>query len=960
MSARNLVCAFDSHASLWLILISFGCIVHGQVRYSIPEEMAKGSVVGNVAEDLGIDLKRLRSGRARIIAGDNSPYVELNTDKGTLAVSERIDRELLCKQTSPCSFSFELILENPIQLYEVTVEIMDVNDHAPTFPKDEIYIEISESALPGARFLLDSAFDPDVGENTIQSYTLKPTDHFTLKQETRADGNKYIDMMLLSPVDRESHEELSLVLTAIDGCHPPKSGMMKINIHVLDVNDNTPVFSKKLYRASVPENAPKGSPVAKVSATDADKGINGEVTFAFRYSADSNNGLFRIDAQSGEIFVFGHLDFEKAKKYELNIEAKDHGGFTDSCAVIIDIIDVNDNIPVISLTSFTNPVSENSPPGTTIAVINVKDIDSGENGQVRCSISKDSPFVIRSSLRNYYTLLTDEELNREIVSEYNVTITATDEGSSPLSSNKTITLRVSDVNDNTPIFEKESYITNIVENNSPGVSLFTVRASDADCCQNARVSYIIEDSVVNGAPASSLVSINAETGVIYAVRSFDYEQLKAFKINIRAHDGGSPTLSGNASVHVLVLDQNDNPPQVLYPVQTSGAMVAEMVPRSADVGYLVTKVVAVDVDSGQNAWLSYKLQKTTDRLLFEVGLQNGEIRTVRQVTDKDTLKQKLTIVVEDNGQPSRSATVNVNVAMANSFPEVLSEYPDFTHDKDYNDNLTFYLILVLAVVSLLFIFSIIAIMSVKIYRWKQKKLFYKTAANLPVIPYYPPVYQDGNLGTLQHVYNYEVCGTTDSRMSDVRFARPYSQNTLVDVSRMGTMQREERKQEDADVDGKQNPPNNDWRLNQQGQRPGPSGTYRYSTSTQEIWTPYGKARAGPHPEGAGGVVAGTGPWPNPPTEDEQIQALMAAANEVSEATATLGHRYNAQFPMQHVPDYRQNVYIPGSTATLTANPQQMMSQPALQGPPQAMPQVDVPNAAQTPASKKKSTKKDKK
>nr|XP_046160898.1 protocadherin gamma-C5-like isoform X7 [Oncorhynchus gorbuscha] len=158
----------------------------------------------------------------------------------------------------------------------------------------------------------------------------------------------------------------------------------------------------------------------------------------------------------------------------------------------------------------------------------------------------------------------------------------------------------------------------------------------------------------------------------------------------------------------------------------------------------------------------------------------------------------------------------------------------------------------------------------------------------------------------------------------------------------------------------QNPPNNDWRLNQQGQRPGPSGTYRYSTSPQEIWTPYGKARAGPHPEGAGGVVAGTGPWPNPPTEDEQIQALMAAANEVSEATATLGPRYNAQFPMQHVPDYRQNVYIPGSTATLTANPQQMMSQPALQGPPQAMPQVDVPNAAQTPASKKKSTKKDKK
>ncbi|GAA6086085.1 protocadherin gamma-A11-like isoform X5, partial [Tachysurus ichikawai] len=182
--------------------------------------------------------------------------------------------------------------------------------------------------------------------------------------------------------------------------------------------------------------------------------------------------------------------------------------------------------------------------------------------------------------------------------------------------------------------------------------------------------------------------------------------------------------------------QNDNAPQILYPVQTGGSLVAEMVPRSADVGYLVTKVVAVDVDSGQNAWLSYKLHKPTDRALFEVGLQNGEIRTVRQVTDKDAVKQKLTVVVEDNGQPSRSATVNVNVVVADTFPEVLSEFTDLTHEKEYNDNLTFYLVLALAVVSFLFIMSIIAILSVKCYRWRREQMFYKSGANLPVIPYY--------------------------------------------------------------------------------------------------------------------------------------------------------------------------------------------------------------------------------
>ncbi|KAF1384714.1 hypothetical protein PFLUV_G00123040 [Perca fluviatilis] len=243
------------------------------------------------------------------------------------------------------------------------------------------------------------------------------------------------------------------------------------------------------------------------------------------------------------------------------------------------------------------------------------------------------------------------------------------------------------------------------------------------------------------------------------------------------------------TVKILIQDQNDNPPQVLYPIQTGGSLVAEMVPRSADVGYLVSKVVAVDVDSGQNAWLSYKLQKATDRALFEVGLQNGEIRTIRQVTDKDAVKQRLTVIVEDNGHPSRSATVIVNVAVADSFPEVLSEFTDFTHDKEYNDNLTFYLVLALAVVSFLFITCLVVIISVKIYRWRQSRILYHS--NLPVIPYYPPRYSDTlGTGTLQHVYNYEVCRTTDSRKSDCKFGRAGSQNVLImDPSSTGTMQR---------------------------------------------------------------------------------------------------------------------------------------------------------------------------
>ncbi|XP_066572824.1 protocadherin gamma-A11 isoform X12 [Amia ocellicauda] len=944
-------------------MLSLYCIhsVFGQVRYSIPEEMPRGSFVGYIAQDLGLDTKRLLNGRARIFEGDNSEYIELIRPKGTLVVKERIDRESLCGATSPCSIHFEIVLDNPIEFHRITVEITDINDNAPVFPNNELRLEISESSLPGARFVLESAVDLDVGVNTLQSYTLRPTDNFILQLQSQPDGSKYVEMVLQTQLDREKQEEISLLLTAADGGDPQMSGTVKIHITVLDANDNAPVFTQRIYKASVVENTIKGTLVTTVSASDADTGTNGHVTYSVSRSADAVSEIFDINATTGEVKVIGQTDFEKAKSYQLNIQAKDGGGFIDSCKLMIEITDLNDNKPVISVMSFSNSVAEDVLPATVIAMIKVQDSDSGSNGLVHCSINENIPFKITSSSNNFYSLVTDGMLDRETQQEYNITITASDEGVPPLSSNLTLTLIVADVNDNAPVFEKRVYAAYITENNTPGLSVSSVKASDADWNQNARISYILEETHVNGVSVSSYVSVNSDSGVIHAVRSFDYEQIKSFTFGVKAQDGGSPPLSSNVTVSICIEDQNDNSPQILYPVQSGVSLVAEMVARSADVGYLVTKVVAVDADSGQNAWLSYKLLKATDRALFEVGSQNGEIRTSRQVSDKDAVKQRLVVVVEDNGQPSRSATVNVNVAVADSFPEVLSEFSDFTHDKDYNDSLTFYLVLSLAVVSFLFIVSVIVLVSVKVYRWRQCRLFYKSNGNLPVIPsaYYPPRYADvGATGTLQHVYNYEVCMTTDSRKSDIKYVRPCSQS-IISLDASGTQTIPHVQMEgvsNGDTALQQKPANTDWRFSQ-GQRPGPSG-------------------APQRPEEAG-------PWPNPPTEAEQLQALMAAANEVSEATNTLGGsstlgpgtmglstRYSPQFTLQHVPDYRQNIYIPGSTATLTGNNGQGQGPP--QGQPQALPQpqpqqqppqqppAEAPKPAQTPANKKKSAKKDKK
>ncbi len=768
---------------IWFLSLSSAL---GQVSYSIPEEMAKGSLVGNIAQDLGLDVNRLKSGKARIYTGDSAEYIELNKERGVLLIEERIDREALCGQTTPCALHLQIILENPMEFYSVNVEVLDINDNAPFFEKSEIIFRISESASIGTKFTIEPARDLDVGINGLQTYTLKPTDNFALKFKSQSVVGQNVEMILQKPLDREKHEHMSLTLTAIDGGDPQMSGSIQINIIVLDANDNAPVFTQSVYKTAVTENSPKGTIVTTVTASDPDQGVNGEIIYSITNTLDKVRDIFEINETDGKVRLIGLVDYEQARHFEIRVQASDHGGFSDSCKIIVDVIDINDNKPVVNIMSKTNVIAENSASETVVTMINVQDLDSGENGKVQCSINENNPFTLKSTNANFFSLVTDGDLDRERESEYNISVTCADEGVPSLSSSVTLSLQISDVNDNAPVFDKNSYEASVQENNTPGLSIFTVRARDTDFNQNARVSYILEDSSVNGVPVSSLVSVSADSGVIHAVRSFDYEQIKDFQFRVKAQDGGSPPLSSNVGVKIRIQDQNDNAPQVLYPVQSGASVVAEIVPRSADVGYLVTKVVAVDVDSGQNAWLSYKLQKATDRALFEVGLQNGEIRTVRQVTDKDAVKQRLTVVVEDNGQPSRSATVNVNVAVADSFPEMLSEFTDFTHDKDYNDNLTFYLVLALAVVSFLFIVSIIAILSVKCYRWRRERMFYKSGANLPVIPYYPPLYADvGGTGTLQHVYNYEVCRTTDSRKSDLKYGRPCSES-IISLDTSGT------------------------------------------------------------------------------------------------------------------------------------------------------------------------------
>uniref|UniRef100_UPI003AACEE20 protocadherin gamma-A2-like n=1 Tax=Centroberyx gerrardi TaxID=166262 RepID=UPI003AACEE20 len=551
---------------LFISVLSLSSVL-GQVSYSIPEEMAKGSLVGNIAQDLGLDVRRLKSGKARIFTRDSAEYIEFNRERGVLLIKERIDREALCGQTTPCALHFQIILENPMEFYSVTIEITDINDNPPTFEKNDVKFKISESAVSGAKFILDRAIDLDVSVNGLQTYVLEPTDNFVLKLHNQADGITNVEMVLENPLDREKNEHLSLVLTAVDGGEPQMSGTMQILITVLDANDNAPVFTQPIYKASIKENAPIGTVVLTVTATDADHGSYGRITYSISSMLDYSHGMFEVNEQTGEVRLDRKIDYEKAKIFQINIRASDDGGLVDSCKVMVDVIDMNDNKPDIHIMSKSNVISEDAKPNTVVTMINVEDADSGENGKVQCSINDNIPFLMKSSSNNFYSLVTDSDLDRERASEYNITVTCSDEGVPSLSSSVTLTLQISDVNDNAPVFERSSYEAYIVENNTPGLSIFTVKARDADWNQNARVSYILEDSSVNGVPVSSYVSVSADSGVIHAVRSFDYEQIKDFQFRVKAQDGGSPPLSSNVTVKILIQDQNDNAPQVLYPVQ---------------------------------------------------------------------------------------------------------------------------------------------------------------------------------------------------------------------------------------------------------------------------------------------------------------------------------------------------------------------------------------------------------
>ncbi|XP_072573590.1 protocadherin gamma-C5-like isoform X30 [Paramormyrops kingsleyae] len=943
----------------WMALCIFFFLlwntIDAQIRYTVPEERSLGSVVGNIAKDLGLRIAEISDRKLRIASEAGKQYFSLDLGKGELTVSDRIDRESLCGQSNVCLLPLQLVVEAPLEFFRVEIEIQDINDNSPRFPTQQRTLKIAESTSTGVRFPLESALDPDVGSNSLKYYMLNKDECFSVKVKNLDDGRKVPELVLEKSLDREKQDVHQLLLTATDGGNPAQSGTTQITIIVLDINDNIPVFENALYKITINENSSKDTSLIRLKATDLDEGLNGEVNYYFgEHTSETDSSTFMIDQRTGEIFLKGELDYETTPRYRIDVVAKDRGTpeMEGHCSVEMEVVDVNDNAPEIVLTSLPSPVREDAPNGTVVALISARDLDAGDNGKVTLVVSLGFPFILKPSFSDHYALVTNGILDRETFSEYNIEITASDAGSPSLTTKKIIPVNILDINDNPPSFTDLSYNVYLTENNAPGSILGTISASDPDLGDNAKISYSILDSKAGDMSVSSYVYINAENGSIYSMQSFDYEKVKVFQVQVQAKDQGSPSLNSTTTVHVFILDQNDNSPIVIYPSAGMGSVSNQNIPRSAKAGHLVTKVTAVDADSGHNAWISYKLVEATDASLFSMNLYTGEVRTKRTISDQDDSSHRLLIEIKDNGEPIQSTTVTVGVSLEDGIHEPVLDYRQRAHEPGKkHGEITFYLIIALASISAVSLLTFV-ILTVKCVRsgrrrtcccmrrgdpeqHKNRNLHIQLNTDGPIK--YVEVLGGDMLSQSQ---SFRSCLSPMSEFSDLTLIKPSSTMdfkemvNVIDASLPDSAWTFESQQ--------QKPPNTDWRFSQ-NQRPGPSG-------------------AGVPPEGA----VGTGPWPNPPTEAEQLQALMAAANEVSEATATLGPgtmglstRYSPQFTLQHVPDYRQNVYIPGSTATLTANPQQQaLPPPQAQAPPPT--QAEAPKAAQTPASKKKSAKKEKK
>ena len=661
-----------------LILCLFPFSIAQEISYEMTEEEAIGFRIGNLIQDLNLEVDEDTRFQFLSTQLPNETYFTLDEETGELTTSQRIDREdaNLCPANQPvCTYDME-ILVLPVTSYRfinVHVTILDKNDHAPQFRDNVMVIEVPESVSVGTRIPMENAVDPDIGNNTIQNYLLSQDYEgtFDLYKTRNFDGSFSIQLEIRKSLDREAKDHYELLLLAVDGVPQVHTGSTKLNVTVLDSDDHRPMFVRSEYTVNIAENLDVGTEILTVDAVDPDLGTNGQIIYGFSGSVNA----FDIESDTGVIRTKSKIDYETQTSFQLIVKCTNNvpNPVPDFATVLIEIIDVNDNRPTLDVNALEGDgrtyvhLPETAEPGTLVAFVRVDDPDSGSSGEVRLLLSGEyDDFELQTVNANQYFLATAKKLDREELAVYNITIIAEDKGDPILWRQRKFAIFVDDVNDNAPFFTAPVYYVTMTENNALGQYLTTVSASDEDEGENATVVYSLPG------PQHGFV-INSDTGEIIATSVLDREAASSIALTVSACDKGSPRLCDNVTVMVDVLDENDNPPQFLLGTYEFGVY------ENQDEGTLVGEVKASDADMGDNSEVSYAIKTEGAMEYFRIDESSGDIYTKVKLDREVRASYAMVVTATDGGlisaQQTSSVTVLISVLDRNDNAPVI-KYPN--------------------------------------------------------------------------------------------------------------------------------------------------------------------------------------------------------------------------------------------------------------------------------------------
>uniref|UniRef100_A0A2K6AAD9 Cadherin domain-containing protein n=1 Tax=Mandrillus leucophaeus TaxID=9568 RepID=A0A2K6AAD9_MANLE len=660
----------DLLSGTYIFAVLLACVVfHSgaqEKNYTIREEMPENVLIGDLLKDLNLSLvpnKSLTSAMQfkLVYKTGDVPLIRIEEDTGEIfTTGARIDREKLCvgiPTDEQCFYEVEVaILPDEIfRLLKIRFLIEDINDNAPLFPTTVINISIPENSAINSKYTLPAAIDPDVGINGVQNYELiKGQNIFGLDVIETPEGEKMPQLIVQKELDREEKDTYVMKVKVEDGGFPQRSSTAILQVSVTDTNDNHPVFKETEIEVSIPENAPVGTSVTQLHATDADIGENARIHFSFsNLVSNIAKRLFHLNTTTGLITIKEPLDREETPNHKLLVLASDGGLVPARAMVLVNVTDVNDNVPSIDIRYIVNTIndtvvlSENVPLNTKIALITVTDKDADHNGRVSCFTDHEIPFRLRPVFSNQFLLETAAYLDYESTKEYAIKLLAADAGKPPLNQSAMLFIKVKDENDNAPVFTQSLVTVSIPENNSPGIQLTKVSATDADTGPNAEINFLL------GPDAPPEFSLDRRTGMLTVVKKLDREKEEKYFFTVLAKDNGVPPLTSNVTVFVSVIDQNDNTPTFTH--NEYNFYVPENLPKHGTVGL----ITVTDPDYGENSVVTLSILDENDG--FTIDSQTGVIRPNISFDREKQESYTFYVKAEDGGRVSRSSSAKVTI-----------------------------------------------------------------------------------------------------------------------------------------------------------------------------------------------------------------------------------------------------------------------------------------------------------